>query len=293
MMGFRAEFETALQRLTENRLTVDQVFALVQGRKYEAASLVEQALVTLGLGKLFNARAICGLLELSWRLNGPSKCVHVSFAGLEPRDWIAQFLMQKLAESQTEFDDETLRLTAHYWSKYPAIVEFVYRIQAARLASKASRLQAVPQELAADVAHVKERVSAYKFPPELISLLDKAEDGLNADGDPFDQSAILKHLRTFFEQLHRLIAERIHQFDSALKDGTDLTKCQQVIDYLQRKEVIKDKLQALGRALYGILSEEGVHAIQSKREYVRLCRNMVAEYALILFFEVDRLVGTP
>jgi hypothetical protein len=27
---------------------------------------------------------------------------------------------------------------------------------------------------------------------------------------------------------------------------------------------------------------------QSEREYVRLCRNQVAEYALVLFFELER-----
>jgi hypothetical protein len=36
------------------------------------------------------------------------------------------------------------------------------------------------------------------------------------------------------------------------------------------------------------LSNEGVHAIKSEREYVRLCRNMVAEFALVLFFELER-----
>jgi hypothetical protein len=46
--------------------------------------------------------------------------------------------------------------------------------------------------------------------------------------------------------------------------------------------------KALGRALYGVLSEEGVHALRADPEYVRLCRNMIAEYALVLFFELER-----
>ena len=61
-----------------------------------------------------------------------------------------------------------------------------------------------------------------------------------------------------------------------------------MIDYLQRKEVLTNKMQALGRALYGVLSNEGVHAIKAEREYVRLCRNMVTEYALVLFYELER-----
>jgi hypothetical protein len=71
-------------------------------------------------------------------------------------------------------------------------------------------------------------------------------------------------------------------------DGADLTKCQQAIDYLERRGVLTDRMKALGRALYGVLSEEGVHALKADPEYVRLCRNMIAEYALVLFFELER-----
>jgi hypothetical protein len=52
--------------------------------------------------------------------------------------------------------------------------------------------------------------------------------------------------------------------------------------------VLTDKMFEFGKALYGVLSNEGVHAIKSTREYVRLCRNMTAEYALVLFFELER-----
>jgi hypothetical protein len=47
-------------------------------------------------------------------------------------------------------------------------------------------------------------------------------------------------------------------------------------------------MKALGRALYGVHSEEGVHALKADPEYVWLCRNMIAEYALVLFFEGER-----
>ena len=60
------------------------------------------------------------------------------------------------------------------------------------------------------------------------------------------------------------------------------------LDFLKRKAVLTEKMFDLGKALYGVLSNQGVHAIKSEHEYVRLCRNMVAEYALVLFFELER-----
>ena len=38
---------------------------------------------------------------------------------------------------------------------------------------------------------VQDRVSRYGFPGEMNGLLDKVEDGLYAEGDPFDQAALL------------------------------------------------------------------------------------------------------
>lgn len=121
----------------------------------------------------------------------------------------------------------------------------------------------------------------------LNGLLDKVQAEFGKE-DGFDQKAMMGHLRTFFEKLHEHVALALHGRKPETKDGTDLTKCQQVIDYLARKSVLSDKARCLGRILYGILSEEGAHALESTREYVRLCRNMVAEYGLILFYELDR-----
>jgi hypothetical protein len=50
-------------------------------------------------------------------------------------------------------------------------------------------------------------------------------------------------------------------------------------------------VQALRRALYGVHSEEGVHSLKADPEYVRFCRNWIAEYALVLFFELEQCLG--
>ena len=112
-------------------------------------------------------------------------------------------------------------------------------------------------------------------------------------GDQFDQAATLKHLLPFFEKLHQQAGLRVWAKKIPLSaDATDFTKCQQTIDFLERHGVLTDRMKLLGRALYGVQSEEGVHALKADPEYVRLCRNMVAEYALVLFFELERQLKT-
>jgi hypothetical protein len=47
--------------------------------------------------------------------------------------------------------------------------------------------------------------------------------------------------------------------------------------------------------VYSILSDGnyGVHALKATRDYTRLCRNMVVEYAVTLFFELERRLAEP
>src|SRR5262249_41310714 len=148
------------------------------------------------------------------------------------------------------------------------------------------------RELSSDVEEVKKHVSSYRFNPELNEILNKVEEGMHARGDAFDQAATLKHLRTFYEKLHEQASQTLRERKPETVDGTDLTKCGQAIDYLHRKKVLTDKMKDLAKSLYGVLSNEGVHAIKSKREYVRLCRNMVAEYSIVLFHELERRLAS-
>src|SRR5581483_12387743 len=139
-----------------------------------------------------------------------------------------------------------------------------------------------------DLRAVRKHVFEHRFTPELNEVLEKIDVGLAAPGDPFDQAALLKHLRTFFEKLHEQAGERLRTAKPETVDGTDLSSCGQALDYLTRKSVLTAKMSAFGKALYGVLSDEGVHALKSEREYVRLCRNVVVEYTLVLFFELER-----
>jgi len=226
------------------------------------------------------------VLDLHWRVLGPRQSV-IMFC-LHDIPLVETYLTAKLRDGLDEFSDEDLDTFLRVTCDKPIHVE-VKKAQARKLIPIADLLLRNSPDLNRDIAEVKERVSAYHFTDDLNEVLDKVEDGLATGGDQYDQAAMLKHLRTFYEELHeqvglKLRAEKV----PAVVDGADLTQCRQAIDYLERRGVLTERMKALGRALYGVLSEEGVHALKSDPEYVRLCRNIIAEYALVLFFELER-----
>jgi len=225
------------------------------------------------------------LLDLYWRLFGPSASVNMYCIFELPL--VESFLTAKLRYALNEFTDEDLTAFARQcWGK--PMHRLVQKAQARKLVPIADLLIRNPPDLNRDIAAVKRRVSAYNFSPDLNEVLDKVEDALAEGGDKYDQAAMLKHLRTFYEKLHEQVAEKLRAEKIGPKDASDLTKCQQAIDYLERHGVLTDKMKALGRSLYGVLSEEGVHSLKADPEYVRFCRNWIAEYALVLFFELER-----
>jgi len=224
------------------------------------------------------------LLTLYWKIFGVNQSV-LMFT-LHDIPLVECFLKARLQDSLEQFSQDDLALLYRRYDSKP-MAQVVMKARARHLIPIANVLLRNPAELNSDISSVKARVSAYCFSPELNEVLDKVEREM-AGGDGFDQAAILKHLRTFYEKLHEQVALKLQAAKPETRNGTDLTKCGHAIDYLQQKGVLTDKVQALGRSIYGVLCSEGVHSLKTDPEYSRLCRNMIAEYAMILFFELER-----
>jgi hypothetical protein len=225
------------------------------------------------------------VLLVCWKVLGPATCIGIlpGYGG----PLVESFFRAKLAGALNDFSEEDLiRLEDSYRNK--PLHQAVLDARSRRLIPIADHLLRNPAELNQDVREVKKRVADYHFTPELNEVFDKVEMGLAMGGDEFDQAALLKHLRTFFEKLHEEAGEKLQSGRPETVDGTNLGSCGQALDFLRRNGVLTEKMRDLGKALYGVLSNEGVHAFKSEREYVRLCRNMIAEYALVLLFELER-----
>lgn len=292
MFAFQYEFRQALEALACGRMTVDSVLVLARQDPEDAKHEISKYLGELSLAGQLRPPAT-NIIELAWRHIGPTSCLNFDLCGIQPSSAVEQFLLMRLKQAPGEFADVDLQLALHRFGNNNAIAAAIKNLRADRLTQKAAELSRVPQELNRDVAQLKTRVSSYSFPSDLIDLLDKVESGIAAGGDAFDQAAMIGHLRSFFESLHSHVGNRLRTEKPATLDGTDLTKCGQAIDYLHRKVVLTDEMRTLGRGLYAVLSGHGVHAISAEREYVRLCRNMVVEYGLVLFYELERRLAEP
>lgn len=290
MVHSEAQIREAVNAFKDGAIELDGLLAIAGQSKTVAEMVLLDELTEPHMARNFNVQL--GLLEALWKLCGPTNCLAAEFAAVSSQMAVNEFLQHRLKHFPEDFSDDDLQMVKARWSKglLPLAAQEVLN---QRTAERAKHLQENPKEMNADVRQVQAHVSQYNFPEVLNEVLQKVDAGLAERGDQFDQAALLKHLRTFFEQLHQHAGQKLRQERPGTVDGTDLTKCGQALEYLQRNNVLTDRMFQFGKALYGVLSESGVHAIQSEKEYVRLCRNMVAEYALILFFELDRRIHSP
>lgn len=95
------------------------------------------------------------------------------------------------------------------------------------------------------------------------------------------------HLRSFLESLHSEAIPAIQRkkgISAPVDDkwGSELTFLR-VNDFLSQQE------EKLISGLYAVISDEAVHSIIAKREYARLLRNWVIEYALLFLRKLEQL----
>ena len=202
-----------------------------------------------------------------------------------------EFIEQQLKANPEQFSSADLELLIRTFRKEgQSIRETALDALATYVVTFADRLTAEPPGLSEDVDSLKRSICTFRFDPDLNDVLTKIDNDLEKSKDGFDQAATMKHIRSFFEKLHESIGKELQLRKPLTRDDTPLHQCGNAIDYLARKNVITGKIQSLGRCLYAILSdgEYGVHALKATRDYTRLCRNMVVEYAVTVFFEFNR-----
>ncbi len=254
------DFTVALDLLLRVGFDRDAFVKIAAAVPAQAQRALQSNLVPVGASqKPEHKVAAETMLAALWRIMGCEQFVEYYASQVGMTVCALEYVLRRLQERPNEFSIESF----------------------------ADRLPNNEAELSADVGELKQTVRDFGFSAELNETLAKVEAGIGS-GDEFDQAALLKHLRTFFEQFHREAGEELRRKKPAAIDGTPLDKCGQAIDYLARKSVLTDKMQALGRALYGVLSNEGVHKLKAEREYVRLCWNIVVEYSKVVLFELER-----
>ncbi|MGA2482523.1 MAG: hypothetical protein ABSF92_05350 [Candidatus Acidiferrales bacterium] len=140
-------------------------------------------------------------------------------------------------------------------------------------------------EVNQDKTTVETYLHQFGFSPSLIETLNEAERLYHSQGTPFDSKSSLGHLRSFLENVQKEAMPAIHA-----KYGGDLRPdWGGGLAYLAKNEILSKPEEQLAVGLYRLISDEGVHPLIAQREYVRLARNMVIEYSLLLLTKVEKL----
>lgn len=240
-----------------------------------------------------SSEIITMILTLEWELRGPSAFIECHNIGIGPE---FQMIQHRLKISPEDFSVRDLHSLIQTQGVYcHPVRELARQALGNHVATFAQRLSSEPPGMSEDLNSLKKSITDYGFSSQLNEVLQKIDDDIQDSADSFDQTATMKHIRSFFEKLHESVGRELQRHKPKVGNGTPLHSFGQAIDYLERKDVITKELKDLAKCLYAILCSGnwGVHALKAERDYTRLCRNMVVEYAVTLFFELERRLAQP
>ncbi len=140
-------------------------------------------------------------------------------------------------------------------------------------------------EVNQDKIAVEQYIQQYGFPHTLIESLDEAERLYLHGTTPLEFKSSMGHLRSFLENVHSEAMPALYgKFGGSLP-----CKWGEGLSYLVQNKVLSTVEEEFVAGLYGLISNEGVHALIAEKEYVRLARNFVIEYALLFLRKMEKL----
>jgi hypothetical protein len=150
---------------------------------------------------------------------------------------------------------------------------------------KSSLQQAKSFDVESDKVKVSGYLQSLGFNPMLQQALDQAEKEFRDDATGFQLKTCMSHLRSFLEQLHLQACSAIAPDTTPV---TEYNKWGLTVAFLKKHGFLSSQEEKLVAGIHAIMSEDGVHPLIAEREYVRLIRNMVIEYGLLLLSILDK-----
>jgi len=140
-------------------------------------------------------------------------------------------------------------------------------------------------EVESDKTKVESYLKLLGYNPLLQQALAQAEKEFRTDATGFELKTCLGHLRSFLEQLH---AQACAAIATGNTPPTEYNKWGLTIAFLKKHKYLSPQEEKLVAGIHAIMSEDGVHPLIAEREYVRLLRNMVIEYGLLLMSILEK-----
>ena len=123
------------------------------------------------------------------------------------------------------------------------------------------------------------------FTETLAHSLNEAERLYQEGGSEFSLKTSMGHLRSFLEILHEDAFPVLHaKYGGTLPKGWGVG-----LAYLRHHQVFSGSEEKFAAGLYTLISDQAVHPLVAEREYARLFRNVVIEYALLFLRKLEKL----
>jgi hypothetical protein len=134
---------------------------------------------------------------------------------------------------------------------------------------------------------VESFLEKFGFSGPLLTALNEAEKLNSAGAAELELKSSMGHLRSFLENLH---SEAIPQIQKKKGIGPPVDdKWGTRLAYLRVNDFLSKQEEQLVGGLWAVISDEAVHPLIAKREYARLSRNVVIEYALLFLRKLEQL----
>jgi hypothetical protein len=142
-------------------------------------------------------------------------------------------------------------------------------------------------EINQDKYVVESFLEKFGFSKPLLTALNEAEKLNSPSATALELKSSMGHLRSFLEQIH---AEAVPQIGSLKKIGPPAdAKWGTLLAHLSINNFLSSQEAKFVAGLYVLISDEAVHPLIAKREYARLTRNVVIEYALLFLRKLEQL----
>ena len=199
------------------------------------------------------------------------------------------FSMRSQQQSFTPSDPVSANTWTHVLAEVPEVADvIVEQCREARfLCIQDSLIEGANLEVNQDKIRVADYVQRLGFPDDLAASLTEAENLYQEASSGFEYKSSMGHLRTFLENLHIEVCRKVHARSGGVLPG----RWGETHEYLQANGILSQKEKLFVIPFYTLLSDEGVHPVQTSKDYARLLRNICIEYGLLLLKKVDAWTG--
>ncbi len=156
---------------------------------------------------------------------------------------------------------------------------------------KGQLLQGVNPEINTDREVLISRMHQLGFRGEILGALTEVDRKVLAASTPLDFKGCVGDLRTLFEEIVEDAAKRAANLTNTTPPSGPLkSDFKPWKDLLVRTKVLTEEEADLFQKLYNYLSNVGTHRLGSGQEHVRIAKNTVIEFGLLLVGRVQSLV---